>query len=64
MSKFQIFQDQAGEFRWRLRAANGQIVATSGEGYAAKTDAEHGLELVKRLSTIAGVEDLALAKAA
>ena len=57
MTKFQIFQDKSGEYRWRLRAANGQIVATSGEGYKAKADAQHGLELVKQLAATATVDD-------
>ena len=30
--KFEIYKDKAGEFRFRLKAANGQIIAT-GEGY-------------------------------
>ncbi|HEY8562826.1 MAG TPA: DUF1508 domain-containing protein [Pyrinomonadaceae bacterium] len=31
--KFEIYQDEKGEWRWRLRAANGETIATSGEGY-------------------------------
>jgi uncharacterized protein YegP (UPF0339 family) len=31
--KFQLYKDAAGEWRWRLRAKNGQVIATSGEGY-------------------------------
>ena len=34
--KFEIYQDKAGEYRFRLKATNGQIIAT-GEGYVAKT---------------------------
>ena len=33
--KFEVYTDKAGEFRFRLKAANGQIIATS-EGYKAK----------------------------
>ena len=32
--KFEIYTDKAGEFRFRLKATNGQIIATS-EGYTA-----------------------------
>lgn len=35
--KFQVYRDKAGEWRWRLRAKNGRIVADSGEGYKRKT---------------------------
>lgn len=31
--KCHIYEDEAGEFRWRLKARNGRIVADSGEGY-------------------------------
>ena len=33
-----IFQDEAGEWRWRKIAPNGEIVATSGESYTRKDD--------------------------
>ncbi|MEL7238911.1 MAG: DUF1508 domain-containing protein [Planctomycetota bacterium] len=44
---FQIYQDAKGEWRWRLKAANHQTVATGGEGYKDKDDCLHGIELVK-----------------
>jgi len=49
--KFSIYKDRRGEFRWRLVAANGQIVADSGEGYETKTGCE---EAVQRIKTAAG----------
>ena len=57
MAKFEIFKDNKKEFRWRLKASNGLIIATSGEGYVAKADCEHGLELVKKEAAKAEVED-------
>ena len=57
MAKFQIFQDRSGEYRWRLRANNNEIIADSAEGYVAKRDCEHGLELVKTLAPSAEIED-------
>ena len=36
---FEIYEDRGGEYRWRLRSANGQIVADSGEGYTRRDDA-------------------------
>ncbi len=56
MMKFQIYSDKAGEYRWRLRASNNQIIAVSGEGYTSKVDARAGIELVKG-SSRALVED-------
>lgn len=44
--KATIYKDQAGEWRWRLRADNGEPVADSAEGYKHRTDAKHGLQLV------------------
>ena len=45
--KFEMYVDKAGEFRFRLKAANGQIVATS-EGYKAKASCVNGIESVKK----------------
>lgn len=41
MSEYKIFQDVDGEWRWRLVAGNGEIVAQS-EAYERKQDAERG----------------------
>jgi uncharacterized protein YegP (UPF0339 family) len=57
MATFEIFKDNKKEFRWRLKASNGLIIATSGEGYVAKADCEHGLELVKKDAAAAKVDD-------
>lgn len=47
---FQIFVDAAGEWRWRLWASNGRIIADSGEGYKNKADCLHGIGLVQSSS--------------
>jgi uncharacterized protein YegP (UPF0339 family) len=47
MAKFVMKKDNAGEWRWNLKANNGEIIADSGEGYKNKGDCEHGIELVK-----------------
>jgi len=44
--KFEIYQDKAGEYRFRLKATNGQIIAVS-EGYKALASCENGIESVK-----------------
>lgn len=45
--RYQMYQDAANEWRWRLRAANHEIIATSGEGYKNKSDCRHAIDLVK-----------------
>ncbi len=44
--KFEIYKDKAGEYRFRLKAGNGEIVLAS-EGYAVKSGAMNGIESVK-----------------
>lgn len=43
--RLEVFEDKAGEFRWRRKAGNGQVISTSGEGYRNKKDALHGLRI-------------------
>lgn len=44
--KFEIYADKAGEFRFRLKATNGQIIAVS-EGYTTLANCKNGVESVK-----------------
>lgn len=44
--KFELYQDEKNEWRWRLLAANAKSIAESGEGYKRKCDAIHGIHLV------------------
>ena len=45
--KFEIYTDKAGEFRFRLKATNGQVIATS-EGYTTHAACENGVASVKK----------------
>lgn len=45
--KFEVYADKAGEFRFRLKAANGQVIAVS-EGYKAMASCMNGIESVKK----------------
>ena len=45
--KFEVYQDKAGEYRFRLKATNGQIIAVS-EGYSAKASCLNGIESVQK----------------
>jgi uncharacterized protein YegP (UPF0339 family) len=54
---FELYKDKAGEYRWRLRHQNGNIIADSGEGYVAKSGAINGIESVKNNASDARIED-------
>ena len=45
--KFEIYKDKAGEFRFRLKATNGQVIAVS-EGYTALAGCENGIDSVRK----------------
>ena len=45
--KFEVYVDNAGEFRFRLKAKNGQIIAT-GEGYTKKASCMNGIESIRK----------------
>ncbi len=55
---FEVFEDSAGEWRWRLVATNGNIIADSGEGYQSKQGARRGIDSVKRTAPAATVRVL------
>ena len=45
--KFELYKDKRGEFRFRLKASNGQIILAS-EGYKAKSSANNGIQSVMK----------------
>ncbi len=45
--KFEMYEDKAGEFRFRLKARNGEIIGVS-EGYKAKASCENGIASVQK----------------
>lgn len=45
--KFELFKGTNGQWYWRYVAGNGQIVAMGGEGYVNRSDAIHGMDLVR-----------------
>lgn len=55
--KFEIYEDKAGKFRFRLKAGNGEVVAV-GEAYETKAAAIKGADAVQRAATGATVKDL------
>lgn len=54
--KFELFQDSAGKYRFRLKAGNGEIVAT-GEAYESRSGAKKGIQAVQRAAAGATVID-------
>ena len=54
---FELYEDNAGEWRWRLVHDNGNIIADSGQGYSSKQKAKQGLRSVKQNAPGAAVED-------
>ena len=55
--KFEVYKDKKGEFRFRLKARNGEIIAV-GEGYTAKASCLNGIESVQKNAPDAAVEQL------
>ncbi len=53
--KFEVYEDKSGEFRFRLKAKNGEIIAVS-EGYTAKDSCLNGIESVKKNAPDAEIE--------
>jgi uncharacterized protein YegP (UPF0339 family) len=45
--KFELYEDNAGEFRFRLKAKNGEVIAVS-EGYKSKSSCLNGIESVRK----------------
>lgn len=53
--KFEIYTDKKGEFRFRLKATNGQIIAVS-EGYTAMASCKNGIESVRKNAAEGNIE--------
>jgi len=54
--KFELYKDIAGKFRFRLKASNGQIIAT-GEAYESRASALKGIESVRKNASSAAMDD-------
>ncbi|WP_370573770.1 YegP family protein [Methanomethylovorans sp.] len=57
MSKFEVFTDNTGKYSFRLRARNGEIIAT-GQVYASKAGCLKGIESVKKNALTAKVVEM------
>jgi uncharacterized protein YegP (UPF0339 family) len=56
---FETYQDAKQEFRWRLKATNSQVIATSGQGYKDKRDCEKAIDVIKKGAEKSKVEEAA-----
>lgn len=45
---FEVFEDERGDTRWRLRHENGNVIADSGEGYTDPRDCFAGIDRIKQ----------------
>ena len=54
--KFELYKDKKGQFRFRLKASNGQVIAT-GEAYTTKRSALNGINSIKKNAADAAVDD-------
>ncbi|WP_067674961.1 YegP family protein [Nocardia miyunensis] len=59
-AKFEMYKDKSGKFRFRLKAANGEIVAV-GEAYESKAACKNGIESVKKNASVAEIVDQTMA---
>lgn len=57
MPKFEVYKDAAGKFRFRLKAPNGEVIAT-GEAYESKDGCKNGIESIKKNAPIAEIVDM------
>ena len=55
--RFECYKDAKGEYRWRMKAANNEIIADSSEGYTTKEACLNGIGLVKQYANNAKVEE-------
>ena len=58
---YEIFRDAQNEFRFRLRAPNGENIAVS-EAYTSKENCKKGIEAVRKYAKYATLQDLTLVK--
>jgi len=54
-SKFELYKDKSKQFRFRLKAGNGEIIALGSEGYSSKASALNGIASVKRNAADASI---------
>jgi uncharacterized protein len=56
-ARFEVYKDSKGGFRFRLKAGNGEIIAT-GESYSSKSSCLNGIESIKKNAPIAEIVEV------
>lgn len=54
---FELYTDKSGEYRFRLKSSNGEVIAIS-EGYSSRASAQNGIESVRRNAPDAAVVEV------
>ena len=62
-AKFEVFKDKTGQFRFRLKASNGEVIAV-GESYPDKKSVLKGIASIVKNAPIAKIEDTTEGEAA
>jgi len=57
VGKFEVYTDKSGEYRFKLKAPNGEVIAMS-EGYSSKKSCMNGIESVKKNAPNATIVEL------
>ncbi len=55
--KFEVYTDKSGEYRFKLKAPNGEVIAMS-EGYSSRKSCMNGIESVKKNASNATIVEL------
>ena len=55
--EFEVYEE-GGKYRWKLQAANNEVVADSNQGYTTKASCLYGIDVVKRIAATAPINDL------
>jgi uncharacterized protein YegP (UPF0339 family) len=48
IGKFEVYKDKEDKYRFRLKAANGEIIAAASQGYSTKQSCLKGIKSVKK----------------
>ncbi|MFF3224130.1 YegP family protein [Nocardia suismassiliense] len=59
-AKFEIYKDKSDKYRFRLKAANGEVIAV-GEAYESKAACKNGIDSIKKNAPAADIVDQTLA---
>lgn len=58
MATFELYKRKDGEYSWRLKSSNGQVIASAGEGFSSKAAAQNGIDAVKKGAADAKVVEI------